>query len=226
MAHADQAHGYTGGSHSSRRSLAVAALFVGVAAFVAFLLIAAVVTHSSVDAFDFRVARWSVAHRSPTWYAIFDAISRVGGVTGMRIVGLASAVLLLLFRSRRLGIVMLGVVLAGMETFEIAKGVIRRQRPPHGYAVDPTYAFPSGHATLAAAVCGSLAYVLWREQLLPRVAAIAVGVLPPIIVGISRVYLDMHWATDVVGGWLAGLTIASVSAATYEWTLNRTADSR
>ena len=210
----------------SLRSRSTAALLVGLAALVAFLLIVRVVTESSVDAFDLGVERWFAARQSPTWSAFFNAVSRVAGITGMRIVGFASAVGLFLFRSRRLGIGMLAVVLAGMETFEIAKRFIGRERPPHGYAVDPTYSFPSGHATLAAAVCGTLAYVLWREQLLTGAAAIGVGVVLPIIVGGSRVYLGMHWATDVIGGWRAGLIIAVVAAAVYESTLARTGHSR
>lgn len=202
------------------------ALLFGLAALVGFLLLVRVVTASTVDAFDLRTERWFAAHQSPAWYGFFDAVSRVAGITGMRVVGFASAVLLFLFRSRRLGIGVLAVVLAGMQAFEIAKSLIARQRPPHGYAVDPTYAFPSGHATLAAAVFGTLAYVLWRERLLPGAAAIGVGIALPVVVGSSRVYLDMHWATDVAGGWLAGLIIVSFAAAVYEWTLTSTAHSR
>jgi undecaprenyl-diphosphatase len=96
----------------------------------------------------------------------------------------------------------------------------------HGYAVDPTYAFPSGHATLAVAVCGTLAYVLWRERLLSGAAAIGAGIALPVVVGISRVYLDMHWATDVAGGWLAGLIVAAAAAAGYERTTTRTTRTR
>lgn len=208
------------------RIRSIVALLIGLAALVGFLLLVRVVTAPSVDAFDLRAERWFAAHQTPAWYGFFDAVSRVAGITSMRIVGFASAVLLFLFRSRRLGAGVLGVVLAGMETFEIAKQLIGRQRPPHGYAVDPTYSFPSGHATLAAAVFGTLAYVLWRERLLPGVAAIGVGILLPLVVGSSRVYLDMHWATDVAAGWLAGLIITSVAAAAYEWTLTSTADRR
>jgi len=211
---------------ATSRSNSTIALLIALAALVPFLLIVRVVTTSSVDAFDLRAEQWCAAHQSPALYEFFDFVSEVAGITSMRVVGFASAVLLFLFRSRRLGIAMLATVLAGMQTFEIAKHFIARQRPAHGYAVDPTYAFPSGHATLATAVCGTLAYVLWRERLLPAAAAISVGIALPIIVGSSRIYLDMHWATDVAGGWLAGLIIACVAAALYEWKFTRTAHSR
>lgn len=208
---------------TTSRSRSTVALLVALAALAGFLLIVRVVTASSVDAFDLRAEQWCAAHQSPALAAFFSIISRVAGITAMRVVGFASALLLFLFRSRRLGVVVLTVVLAGMETFEIAKHFIARQRPPHGSAIDPTYAFPSGHATLAAAVCATLAYVLWRERLLPGAAAICLGIVVPVVVGGSRVYLDMHWATDVAGGWLAGLIIACIAAVAYERTLTSTA---
>jgi len=204
------------------RSRSTTALVIGLAALIVFVALCHVVTASSVDTFDLRVEQWCATHQSPGMSAFFEVISRVAGITGMRIVGFASAALLFLFRSRRLGIGMLAIVLAGMQAFEVAKRIIARQRPVHGYAIDPTYAFPSGHATLAAAVCGTLSYVLWRERLLPGAAAIGVGIVLPVVVGTSRIYLDMHWATDVVAGWLAGLIIACVAAAAYEWTSTNT----
>src|SRR6185503_6900232 len=182
----------THASLTTARSLTTAGLLIAIAALVLFLVLVHVVTAPSVDAFDLRVEQWCAAHQAPWVHGFFDIVSRLGGTTGMRIVGFASALLLFVFRSRRLGIGMAAVVLAGMQAFEIAKRVIARQRPAHGYAVDPTYAFPSGHATIAAAVCGTLAYVLWRERLLPSAAAIGAGIALPVIVGISRVYLDMH----------------------------------
>lgn len=202
----------------------MAALLIGLTAFVLFLLISRVASAPS-NTVDLRIEQWCATHQSRGLHAFFDAVSRVAGITGMRILGFASAALLFLFRSRRLGIGMLAIVLAGMQAFEIAKRFVARQRPVHGYVVDPTYSFPSGHATLAAAVCGALSYVLWRERLISGAAAIGTGIAVPVVVGISRVYLDMHWATDVAGGWLAGLIIACVAAAAYEWTSTNTTDS-
>ena len=58
--------------------------------------------------------------------------------------------------------------------------------------------------------------MLWRERLIGGRTALALAIGGPLLVGISRIYLNVHWATDVLGGWSAGLLIAVLSAALYD----------
>jgi undecaprenyl-diphosphatase len=69
---------------------------------------------------------------------------------------------------------------------------------------------------MSAAVCCTLAYLYWRAGLVRRGPALAVAILIPLVVGVSRIYLDVHWATDVLGGWSAGLPVAVLAAALCE----------
>jgi undecaprenyl-diphosphatase len=103
--------------------------------------------------------------------------------------------------------------------FNLVKRVYARPRPlqgPVGGRVGSDFSFPSGHGTTSAAVCCTLAYVLWREGVIGRTAAITLAVAVPLLVGGSRVYLNVHWTTDVLGGWCLGILIASLSIALYE----------
>jgi undecaprenyl-diphosphatase len=168
------------------------------------------------SAVDGAVQRWFLAHQHPAAERVFYWITVLGGITGMRVVALAGAGYLW-YRGRRFvaaGIVFVPVM--ANLAFNVAKRFYARPRPVGlGGRVDSSYAFPSGHATTAAAVCGTLAYVLWREGFLRLGSALALAVIVPLLVGISRLYLDVHWATDVLGGWCAGLLIAVLSAVVY-----------
>ena len=91
-----------------------------------------------------------------------------------------------------------------------------RPRPP-GADLIPTggFSFPSGHALNSTATYGLLALVIWRTDL-PRTlrltVAVVVGVLLPILIGLSRIALDVHHPTDVLGGWLAGIAFVALAA--------------
>ncbi|MFB7461962.1 phosphatase PAP2 family protein [Streptomyces sp. NPDC056224] len=96
------------------------------------------------------------------------------------------------------------------------KGLVGRGRPVWPDPVDSAHfsAYPSGHAMTAAVVAGLL---LW---LLPRAAparwagtAWAVAVVSVIGVGFTRLYLGVHWMTDVVAGWLLGVAVVALATS-------------
>ena len=76
--------------------------------------------------------------------------------------------------------------------------------------------FPSGHAFRLAAVTLAASYVVVREELAHPAAAWPIAVVAPAIVGVARLVREKHLASDVVGGWLAGIALAALTTSAYE----------
>ena len=99
----------------------------------------------------------------------------------------------------------------------VQKHLYRRQRPAGGAQLEAlTYSFPSDHSAAFAAIFPTLAYVLAREGPLERDGAIALGAVAPLVIGSSRVDLDVHCATDVLGGWSVGALVSAMSGGVCE----------
>jgi membrane-associated phospholipid phosphatase len=202
-------------------------VLAGAAALIAFAKLGADVFSHRSTSFDGAVQAWFLAHQSPSLEAVFRWITHIGGIMGMRVLAVLGALYLWFHGHRRVAAGVLVVPVVADILFNSAKRVYARPRPPGlGGHVDGSYAFPSGHATVSAAVCSTLAYVLWREGLMNRWAALALAVLVPLLVGVSRLYLNVHWATDVLGGWSIGLFIATLSGALYNHHRRRRASPR
>ena len=103
----------------------------------------------------------------------------------------------------------------------LVKLFFRVGRPPSGIAASLGWSFPSGHTAGTTAVAVVLSYVLLRERLTTG-ATLVIGALLALLVGVSRVYLDLHWASDVLGGWVIGASYGAGCCALYEWARDRT----
>ncbi len=99
------------------------------------------------------------------------------------------------------------------STFDWA---LKHRKPPPGRHSPREQSYPSGHTLETAAVALVCAYVLWREGLADGRIVFPIAAAIPLLEGGGRLYLDRHWATDVVGGLLGGISVAAVVAAGYE----------
>lgn len=138
----------------------------------------------------------------------------MGGAAVLTLVTLAVTGFLFFQGNRRIAAVTLGAVIGGQLLTYLLKEALDRTRPdlvPHAVVVTSA-SFPSGHAMMAAVVYLTLGVLLART--LPRrrlrVYVIAFSVLIALLVGVSRVYLGVHWPTDVLAGWTLGAAWALV----------------
>lgn len=154
---------------------------------------------------DSSITAWVVAHRTGGLTTVAHVLSTLGSQAVL--LPLTALVTVLLLMRRHLAPSGLLVACWGgaLVLYSVTKYFVRRPRPPMDIwltHVGKTTSFPSGHATqsLATFVALALAGAVWLSGL--RRTAVALGIVLAIGVGWSRVYLGVHWTTDVLAGWL------------------------
>jgi undecaprenyl-diphosphatase len=156
-------------------------------------------------AFDRSITSWSVDHRASWLTTVARALSTIGSQKVLLPLVAVVAVVLIL-RGARTPAVLLIVIWAGaIELYSVAKNVVDRPRPPmHLWLTSASSAaFPSGHATQSLSTFAALALVSAAVAPIARRPGLALAAVVAAGVGWSRVYLGVHWATDVLAGWLA-----------------------
>jgi undecaprenyl-diphosphatase len=166
-----------------------------------------------VEWLDQGAASFVVALHRPWLNAILMALTHLGDRSVLAAVMIVAPAVLLIRRRRRTAQILVIAALAGFPLSEGVKVLVQRPRPdvPWRLIDLPTsYSFPSGHALESMAVYGSAGLTVGarlRRRLLGRTVAV-LGLALPLLIGVSRVYLGVHWFTDVLGGWTIGLILA------------------
>ncbi|MBT0586780.1 phosphatase PAP2 family protein [Alteromonas sp. SM 2104] len=158
----------------------------------------------------------------PHWVEeLMRDITALGGVGILVLVTLASTLALVLVRKpKAAAMVIIGIATGMALSFSLKYG-FSRPRPelvPHGSYVY-TSSFPSGHAMMSALVYFTIAGLLAVQQTARRMRTFcfAIAALLTISIGISRVYLGVHYPSDVVAGWLVGCAWALLIYIIYRW---------
>jgi undecaprenyl-diphosphatase len=145
----------------------------------------------------------------PSWVEeLARDVTGLGSAGVLTIVTLAAAGVLVLQRKRRLALYVVGAVAGGTLLGMLLKWGFDRPRPDlvaHGQVVY-TSSFPSGHSMMSAVAFLTLGVLLASGQTNMALRAYLIGLAGFLtaIVGVSRVYLGVHWPTDVLAGWTAG----------------------
>ncbi|MER0237130.1 phosphatase PAP2 family protein [Fulvimarina sp. MAC8] len=145
----------------------------------------------------------------PPWLEVLGRDMTAFGGTGVLIMVTAFAALYLFMQDKwRTALVVLAAIASGFLMSQLLKWGFSRPRPdlvPHGTHVY-TASFPSGHAMMSAVTYLTLAILTARVEPRIRVRAFLVtcAVIVTFLVGVSRVYLAVHWPSDVLAGWTIG----------------------
>ena len=169
-----------------------------------FLLLACAVS-GGTPRLDAVTLRFFQAHQSPAVHALMTAISLGAGGWATGAVSLACLAACRTPTRRADALRLLLAVAGGQAVIYALKALFHRARPEEAFA-SLGYSFPSGHAFTAVALYGLLA--LWLARTAPRcrVWARPAAVFLILLIGFSRVYLGVHYATDVLAGYASGLS--------------------
>lgn len=157
---------------------------------------------------DSPVSRFLFGHREPWLTTLMDAITQLGSVVVLVPVLITLGLIARRVQGTWWSAVFLAATVGGASlSSTVLKVLIARPRPTSGALVQALgYAFPSGHSTAAAAGWLSAAVVAGSlcRSFAVRVRLLAGALLIVVLVGVSRVYLGVHAATDVLAGWALG----------------------
>ncbi|MFI6042333.1 phosphatase PAP2 family protein [Nocardia sp. NPDC051321] len=170
---------------------------------------------------DTPVSDWAIAHRNGTLTPLAKTVSNLGGTLAMTILATLAVVAFGMRGYRREAALIAATGLGAWVLVDGGKNLIARPRPPiHDHLVVKTnYAYPSGHSLGSIAVIGILAVLLIpgiHRPIVRWIAAIAVTLFVA-AVGFSRIYLGVHWPTDVLGGWSLGALLVIVCFGAYRY---------
>ncbi len=165
-----------------------------------------VLDNAAVVRFDIATMDWIAAHTTPLGLRVFSAITRLGDIPVIPTIAVAGAWVLWHQRHRLVLVCWLSAFFGGVLVNRLLKLLVHRSRPVR-VVHETTFSFPSGHAMAATIGYGMLAYVLatyWHPRGIKRRFLFLGATILALAVGVSRVYLGVHFPTDVIGGFAAG----------------------
>lgn len=176
-----------------------------------------------IIAVDIRFANLIPGFRTDALTSVFSWITLLGKSQVILVFICISAALLLVW-GKKYYTVPLFIVVVGSEAFTyLGKLAFHRPRPESAVFVEHSYSFPSGHATIAVAFYGFVAYLLVRfvQGWNRRINILFSAVFLIIAIGLSRVYLGVHYLSDVWSGYLVGMLWLIIAITLSEWFRHR-----
>jgi membrane-associated phospholipid phosphatase len=161
------------------------------------------------------------AVRSPAVVAVMLAITRLGTFPGFVVLSAVVVSGMCWAGLARLGLTWLVVLIGGGLWVDGLKNTFDRPRPPYNseFTTERSYSFPSGHAASSTVAYGMLAYCLalrWRTRRRRLALLVGCGSLV-LLIGFTRVYLGVHYLSDVLGGYALALAWLGMCVYTIEW---------
>ncbi|MGG4102947.1 phosphatase PAP2 family protein [Paenibacillus lautus] len=195
---------------------------------IGFVTLAALVKRQGLETFDMAVITTVQAWEQPLITDIAIGLSFIGSIGPVIMLCLIVIAVLYWVLGHRVEILLLIVVVFGSSILNVLlKWVFQRARPDIHRLIEITgYSYPSGHSMAAFSFYSVLAYLLWRhiDNRAGRGTLISISVVMILGIGLSRVYLGVHYPSDILGGYLAACAWLGFLVRSYEKRMGKRAN--
>lgn len=183
----------------------------------AFVRLATEVREGETLVLDDAILRGINAHAVPWLDTLAVKVTQLGGVVGVLVLTFVLSLLLWRKHLRQMAALLVAGVGGSVALNLLLKAFFQRDRPHlwERLVTENSYSFPSGHAMASSALAFSLMIIFWPTRW--RWLAVVVGVVYMVVIGLTRLYLGVHYPSDVLAGWLvsAAWVATMVYALTY-----------
>jgi membrane-associated phospholipid phosphatase len=192
-------------------------VLAGAAIVVALLFanLGSIVVSGDLADLDKAVQAFALEHRTPAIYRFFAVVAWFGTPTALVPIALIAA----WFTPRHTKVLALALLLTAFISSEFVayvKPVFGMIRPEGGRLTRESLSFPSGHVSGTTAILVIVCFISLRRRV-RRVPTLVISAVVALLMGASRIVLDMHWLSDVMGGYLIGAMIGLAFSLIYEW---------
>ncbi len=191
-------------------------LFLSFVPFVLFVVLSVIIFGSDlVKSFDtFLVGKISEARSEPL-LAFFLLVTEFGGARVIFVSLFLLFFILIFSKEFKAAFVLVATMSALAVSIYLLKEAFHRPRPEFAYILENGYSYPSAHAAISLAFYGSVAYLFCKREVSKPMKLFVWSVVAVLtaLVGASRVYLGVHFPSDVIGGYLVGLFWLLIAAA-------------
>ena len=186
-------------------------LTITIMAIILFVILAIAIEADYLTRFESWVYSESIEHMSPNLTTILIIITNIGGPIGVAAISL---IIFLVPKLRNKIAIPVSITICSSFAIDvILKNIFARERPNIlRFISETSYSFPSGHAMVNMALYSMLiiyAYKLIKKSEI-KWGAIAFMTVLVVLIGFTRIYLGVHYAGDIIGGWLLGFAVTMI----------------